>query len=279
MTDFSRFDDVCRRVESSVTTPESAVQEIQSIDFLSFDIDQIQRVQEASWLPDDTAVSIMKRWMRRQDEVLLELRAHLVVTPTISKDQLLTFIQAVRNPSLEPDLIVSDIIRQLATAGGTRAAVNPLTEKLITATASSELSEHKLADLFSFDPEKYFLTQSSGQQSFIVSLPPFLKVQLTAYKLRAPPKDANKRAQGGIQSWHLQASDDVKVFNVTLDLQTDNKDLQSAGAEKVFPIAQPGSFGFFRHFKLTQDAPNHQGNNSILLAEFDITGKLIICRE
>jgi hypothetical protein len=136
-----------------------------------------------------------------------------------------------------------------------------------------------LADLFAFDPEKYFMSQSTGSQWVQIGLPVFLKVQVRAYKLRAPPKDPAKKAQGGISSWHLQASDDPKNFNVTIDLQTDNKDLQSAGAEKVFTVPNAESFGFFSHFRLTQDGANHQNNNSILLAEFDISGVLIIVRE
>jgi hypothetical protein len=279
MGDFTQFDDICRRVEDNEMSSEDAIQAIKPINFIQFDIDQIQRVQDATWLPDETAVEIMKRWMRRQDEVLLKLRAYLVVTPTITKDQLLDFTQAVRNPSREPTLIVTDVFRRLATAGDTRDPVNPLIEKLITASASSELPDHKLSDLFSFDPDKFFVTQSSGSQWFIVSLPPFLKIQATAYKLRAPPKDASKKAQGGIASWHLQASDDIKNFNVTIDHQTESKQLQTGGAEAVFQVPPENNVGFFRHFKLTHSGANHQGNNSILLAAFDLTGELIICRE
>jgi hypothetical protein len=279
MGDFAQFDDVCRRVESSATTPDDAIQAIKSIDFIQFDIDQIQRVQDAQWLPDEIAVDIMKRWIRRQDEILLKLRAYLVVTPTITKDELLGFTQTVRNPSREPNLIVTDVFRRLATAGETREPVNPLVEKLITASASSELPDHKLADLFSFNPEKFFVTQSTGSQWFIVSLPPFLKIQVTAYKLKAPPKESSKRAQGGISSWHLQASDDIKTFSVTVDLQTENKVLQAGGSEGVFQVPRENNIGFYRHFKLDHRGANHQGNNSILLAGFDLTGELIICRE
>jgi hypothetical protein len=137
MKGFSEFDAICRSVEEDPTSVDNARAKIKDIDFLSFNIDEIQRVQDATWIRDEKAVDIMKCWMRRQDEILLKLRAYLVVTPTITKDQLLEFTQSVRNPSRQPDLIVTDIIRRLATAGGTRAAVNPYTEKLISAQVSS----------------------------------------------------------------------------------------------------------------------------------------------
>jgi hypothetical protein len=287
MGEYERFLDISERVRDGSLSPEQGMEQIKNpeIDFLRFDIDQIKGVQDAEWLSDEVAVNIMKSWMRRQNEILLELRAHLVVTPTIPKERLLEFTRAVRNPSQEPDLVVEDIIYSLATAGGTREPVNPLTEGLISAAASSELQDqsHRLPELFNFkrapgQPAPYYMSNSTAGQWITISLPPFLKAQVVSYKLKAPPRVEGKKAQGGISSWNLQASDDLKNFQVTLDIQTENKDLQNVDAVAVFPVRSDQK-GFYRHFRLTNAGQNHQNNLSIFLAGFDITGKLIICRE
>jgi len=280
MSGYELFLDICRRVESGELKADEGMSEIKDrkIQFLDFDIDQIQAVQNAAWLSDEVAVDIMKSWMRRQDEILLLLRAHLVVRPTISKDRLLEFTRAVRNPAQEPDLIVEDIIYQLATAGGTRDAVNPMEEGLITAVPSSELPDHRLCDMFSFQPGKYWLSQATQSQYVTITLPPFLKAHVVSYKLRGPPRAEGRKAQGGISSWTLYASNDEKNFQTTLDIRTENKDLLEADSVAVFPVTseQPG---YYRCFRLVNTGVNHQNNLSIFLAGFDLTGKLIICRE
>jgi hypothetical protein len=175
-------------------------------------------------------------------------------------------------------LIIEDIIRSIATAGGTRTAVNPVTEGLISAQASSEVGEHRVSELFDFvNSGKYFMSNAQQSQFVIVSLPSFLKLQVTAYTLGAPPLVENKKAHGGVSSWILEASDNPDAFQVVIDSRNDTRDLQGAGAVQTFSVSECP--GFYRHFKLTQTGPNHQGNLSIFLSRFDFSGKLTIHRE
>ena len=276
--DAQRFEELSKSVTSGSMTPESALAEVEKMNFLLFDIDDIELVQNADWLPDDVAVKIMKEWMHQQDEILLKLRAHLVLTPTISKDRLKEFTEAIRSPSNEPDLIIKDVIEQIATAGGTRDALNPLTNGLISCSSQSEIGDHPMAHLFSFEKGKYYMSNSVQGQYLTVSLPPFLQLQVTEYTLGAPPKREGQAAEGGMSSWQLEGSNDQKNW-VTIDLQSDNKDLRRADSVKTFAVAEPEKRGFFTHFKLTHTGENHQGNFSIHLSKFDLSGKLIIHKE
>jgi hypothetical protein len=121
------------------------------------------------------------------------------------------------------------------------------------------------------------MSNAQHGQFIIFSLPSFLKLEVTGYTLGAPPKSENKKAQGGMSNWILEGSDDPKNFQVLLDAQNDNKDLQYADAVKTFPIV--AKTGFYQHFRLTQTGPNHQANLSIFLGRFDLSGKLIIYRK
>jgi hypothetical protein len=281
MSSVELFAAICQEVTATGHTADGITDEItkrvKAINFDTFDIDDIKLVQDATWLPDDLAVDILKRWMRNQDQVLLKLRANLVVTPTIEKTTLLEFTRAIRKPSQEPSLIVEDVIQKLATAGGTREPVNPKEANLITATASSETPDHPLTHLFSVSVKEFFMSNSTQGQFIVVSLPPFLRLQLTSYRLGAPPKEENKKAVGGIGSWHLEGSNDVKNFQESLDEQSENRDLMDPEAVHVFPIADSHK-EFYQHFKLTNDGQNHQNNLSILLSAFDLSGVLVICK-
>lgn len=281
-SDAQRFNQISQDVKDGKMTVEAAVSELGSINFLLFNIDEIAAVQEASWLPDEVAVDIMKKWMRQQDTLLLELRAHLVLTPELTKERLQEFTQAIACPSNEPNIVIKNVIYSLATAGGTRPPVNPLKCGLISCTWASEISEHKVEDIFSFDSSsqgKYYMSNAAQGQFLTISLPPFLRLQLTEYTLGAPPKDPQKKAEGGINSWQLQGSNDLKNFQVTLDLQSENKDLKAPNSEHTFVIDEPEKKEFFRHFKLVQTGQNHQGNLSLYLSKFDLSGKLIIHKE
>lgn len=276
--DVETFKTVSGDVAAGKITPEEGVERISALNFLAFDIDDIQHVQQAAWLPDDVSVNIMKKWMRQQNQVLLSLRAFLVMTPTISKEQLMDFTRAIKSPSNEPDLTVENIIYQIATAGGTRAPVNPVEQELITCQCKSEVPDHDIAKLFTYKKGDFYWSNSVQGEYIIVSLPPFLKAQVSSYVLGSPPRSEGKKAEGGIMSWQLQGSNDGKNF-VSIDLVNNDKGLQTGGVEAKYEIADPAKAGYFSHFKLLNTGLNHQSNLSLYLSKFDISGKLLICKQ
>ena len=275
--DVEAFQNISNKVKEGALSPTEGEQQIKGLNFLSFDIDQIQLVQDATWLSDEFAVSILKGWMREQDRILLALRANLVITPEITKQRLLEFYEAARCPSHQPDLDVKNIIYLLATAGGTREYYNPIKYQLITYKISTDVErfQKSFEDLFESGPGHYYLSSPHQDEYFIISLPSFLKVQLSSYTLGAPPRLPQK-AQGGIQSWHLQGSND-EINWTTIDIQHEDPNLLLPDAVHEYPISEPK--GFFRSYKLTNMRPNHQGNLSIILGKFDINGQLLISKE
>lgn len=270
------FEDISKKVKNGEMSPQAGEDACKSLNFLSFDIDQIQLVQDADWMSDEMAVTILKSWMRQQDNMLLELRSNLVLTPEITKQRLEEFLSAACNPSLHPDLCIKEIIHQLATAGGTRAYYNPVKFNLITFKlgTSTEGYQKAFQNLFEEKPIPY-ISSSRLDEYFIITLPSFLKVELHSYILSAPEK-LEQKFQGGIRNWYIQGSNDELNWT-TLDIQNENLDLNQPNSVKEFVIERP--HGFFRSFKLTNVRKNHQGNFSIILGKFDISGKLIISKE
>ncbi|OHT16755.1 hypothetical protein TRFO_41608 [Tritrichomonas foetus] len=277
------FLSICEEYQSSNQIDDDrnqAISKLQSVDFMRFDINSIKRVQDAQWIPNDLAVNILKKWMRQQDQLLLEMRAYLIFNPAVSKVRLQEFATAIQSPSTPVNIIVENIIEKIATAGGARNFVNPLEQRLIIAKQSVESSmgsSHPLKNLFDLNDETYFVSQSTNNISLIISLPPFMKANLTAYTMKGPPR-LQQSKQGGPANWILQGLSKPDDFSdaVTIDQQNNNTDLRDPNSEKTFNVKQKG---YFRHFRLLNTEKNHQDSFSIILRGFDITGTLIINRD
>lgn len=275
----AKFDDISSKVEKKEMTVEEALVAIKDIDFNLFTIDDIESVQNASWLPDQEAVNIMKGWMRLQDQVLLELRAFLVVTPEITKDMLITFVKAAKIPSQVPSLTVENVINKLATAGGAREFKNPVTAGLIQIENSPK--DSRAADLYKIfdpDPKNYYLSSPQQQSAIIITLPPFLKIQIEKYQIGTPKGSSSKK--GGLQSWVLEVTDDITASNWKKQIAQvqNNTQLMTDNTTVTFDVDDPKA-GFYRHIRLMSTGQSHLGNLSMVLKNFDITGKLIISKD
>ena len=278
MSIVDQFRDISNKVNSKELTVEAALEQIKNINFNLFSIDDIELVQKADWLPDQEAVNIMKGWMRLHDQVLLQLRAFLVVTPEITKDQLITFVKAVQIPSQVPSLTVENIIHKLATAGGAREFKNPVTAGLITIDNYPKDRTNTLYKIFEPNPEEYYLSSPQAQSSVTISLPPFLKVQIEKYQIGTPK--VNQTKKGGIQSWVLEVTDDPTASSWKKQIATVQNDQQLAKENVTVTYeADNKEAGFYRHIRLVSTSQSHIGNLSLVLRDFDITGKLIISKD
>jgi len=268
---------VCEKISKGELSVEEALAEIKDIDFLQFSIDDIKLVQDAKWLPDKETVSILRSWMRHQDQVLLEMRAYLVLTPSIGKDRLIEFIESIKTPSLKTNMGIQNIFYTIATAGGTRSFINPAEYGLVTVDAIPKISDaKKLFSLFSQDPNDFLSTSPQQNTSFTVGLPPFLKVQVESYTLGTPAQPGNKK--GGLQGWLLQGSNDPNVFTKTIDQVNGDKQLEDEKKLATYSVSNPNA-GFFRYIRLTSTSQNHLGNLQIIARGFDVSGLLIIAKE
>ena len=274
-----QFRAISSKVQNKEIDVPTALQQIKDINFLLFSIDDMKAVQDAEWLPDQEAVNIMKSWMRLHDQVLLQLRAFLVVTPEITKDQLITFVKAVQIPSQVPSLTVENVIYKLATAGGAREFKNPITYGLITAETHPKdpNKANELYKIYGPDPTDHYLSSPQQQSAVIISLPPFLKIQIEKYQIGTPKSQSTSGKKGGLQSWVLEVSDDMTNYKQIATVQN-NTDLAQENITHTFD-ADDKTAGFYRHIRLMSTSQSHLGNLSLVLKNFDITGKLIIAKD
>ena len=278
MSIVEQFRDISNKVVSKELSVEAALEQIKNINFNLFSITDIELVQKADWLPDQEAVNIMKGWMRLHDQVLLQLRAFLVVTPEITKDQLITFVKAVQIPSQVPSLTVENVIHKLATAGGAREFKNPVVAGLITIDNFPKERTNTLYKIFEPNPEEYYLSSPQQQPSITISLPPFLKIQIEKYQIGTPK--VNQTKKGGLQSWVLEVTDDPSASTWKKQIATVQNDQQLAKENVTVTYeADNKEAGFYRHIRLVSTSQSHAGNLSMVLRDFDITGKLIISKD
>ena len=242
---------------------------------MSFDIDQMKLVQDADWLPDELSVRIMKGWIRHQDELLLKLRANLILNPKISKDQLLNYIKSISSPTSqnEQELIVENVIEKIGSAGDTREYLNPLQYNLIYAETSNKVPKpsNDLSMLFDMKDSTYFSSEPAKGASFTIVLPHFLKLRMTSYTLWSPKKE--KENSGGPSNWVVYGSNDKKDFRDILDSQCGNNDLILSNSKKSFNV---NTEHYYRCFKFVLTGTNHLNNLTIHLQRFDLSGILII---
>lgn len=283
------------------TICEEAISQIKQINFLSFDINDIQILQKADKLPVRLVVPIYRAWIHQQEKTLSQIRGHVLATPMISKDRLIRFLNVLGNPSKPCDLVVENILLKMSQGGGIhdRKPINlidPNPEKSILTFGQSTLpGSIKYETIqYLFDPNvdsynaenpdnpHYFSTDSLSESFLIIGLPSYMKVNLKSYKLKAPPYLPHQKAQGGPQSWSIYGSNnwtpstqERKEDNwKKLDIQIENTDLAEPSAEHVFMVDQ--SNNFYRFFKIKNDGKNHQENFALSLSGFDISGNVVI---
>lgn len=272
---------------------QQALNQLGAIDYSKFNINEIQVVQNAEDLPDDLAVNILKGWMRRQDDLLLNLRGNLIYSPKVSKERLEQFVAMMKCPTREckNDLVVENILFKIATGGGLRSesAVplidpNNFANGIIRFDQSSAGNDAKsdVQSLLDFKKETYYHNKTNKDPYFIIGLPPFMKVRLTSYKLIAPPKLSDRTAQGGSKNWDFFGSNDwneIRTGNPTkIHSAVSDMKLHEASSEGIYNV-ELGDDQYFRYFKFASTGQNHQGSPEIFLSGFDISGNIIICRE
>lgn len=270
-----------------------ACHKLEQLDYTKFDIDDIKVVQSAEKLPDDLAVSILKGWMRRQDDLLLNLRGNLIYTPRVKKERLEQFVKMMRCPTSDckNNLIVENILYQIATGGGLRNAdavplIDPsnLENGIIRFEHSkvSGSSDSDVQNLLDFKKETYYHNRVTKDPFFIIGLPSFMKVRLTKYKLIGPPQLSDRKTQGGPKNWEFFGSndwDEIKNRNPQrIDLISNDTNLREPNAEHDYEVTQNDD-QYYRYFKFVSTGMNHQGSLEIFLSGIDLTGNIIICRE
>lgn len=279
----SRFEEIYNDKDSfdsdGKITPD-AIKSIREIDFTLLNIDEISVIEKADRLPDDLALEILKRWMHKQNDVLSNIRGKLLYTGNVEVDHFKQFIEAMKCPSISCDCVVENILYQIATGGGTLKEpaelinLNDSSLGLIDYDQTkSNFRNDQIKNLFDFNPETFYIGPSLENSYVTITLPPFLKVNLTSYELRGPKK-MDRNEQGGIKSWKIYGFNQSEN-KVLLDAVDNNNDLSSPYSSKKF-VVKNNENQYFRNFQILNSGLNHQNNQSIILSGFDISGNLII---
>ena len=87
----------------------------------------------------------------------------------------------------------------------------------------------------------------------------------------------DRNEQGGIKSWKIYGFNQSEN-KVLLDAVDNNNDLSSPYSSKKF-VVKNNENQYFRNFQILNSGLNHQNNQSIILAGFDISGTLLIVND
>jgi hypothetical protein len=270
--EFQRFGAIAKQVSSGSLSPEEGLQQFLQIKYAEFDLAEIQQLLSAEWLPLSERVSRVRNWLSVQDCRLLQMRAWLFANPApLPKARLMNeFLPGLQSPSTPLDLNVTDIVRTLATCGGTQEFVNPLKAKLIQAKTVPASDETELASFFD-DKRFKFLGPSKPDSALRITLPPFLLAQLSSYVLEYDPETSSGEVvAGSLKSWDLSGFLDNEKEEL-IDRKEDNNQLRELGVKVEFKVEPKG---FFRTFQIKTTAPDHQGGYSFHLTAFRLTGSL-----
>jgi hypothetical protein len=283
----SVFKQLCTDVEQGKITSQDAVVKLDTIPVIELDIDCIEALGNANWIPDEKASQLMRDWVKAQDQVIDEVASSLFVRPVVDAAKCKTYLKGLLTPSnhtLEP---MDNIIYQIATSGNDSKYLytSPVASGLITvSTRSAPVENHELELIFDrpiTQPAlKYFLSQASKDEWIEISLPPFLRAQIHSYTILGPPKIQDGSKQGGMRSWVLQGWNGSGEWN---DLHTvlDDPALNREDARATYYIqmgTSTGDDGFYRHFRIMQKKEGWRGNASICLGGIDFNGKLLVCK-
>ena len=143
------------------------------------------------------------------------------------------------------------VVNFIATHGGRRAFVNPYTEGVINAYASSTASGHISAVLTpKFSPEGTFATgwPETGRSSFIAFDFCDYEVLPSQYTLG----HAWEHAQNYIRSWSLRASEDNYKWDI-LAKHSNDDNIQEGHEVATFKLVPQETLKFYRYFMIRME--------------------------
>jgi hypothetical protein len=265
------FADVASAVASG-SSFDSVRDSLNAIDFLSFTIEDLGKVQSAEWLPSEAKVAILRQWVRAQDSLLEELHGRVLLTGSLPVQETLSLFNILGAPATAGNSgILTNIFERLATAGGMRPFTNPALTGIISVDIvphpEEPVGESEFGVYRAFDgnEQTFYRSASATSRLIQIGLPPFLKVKLTSYTIGAPVPS--------LKSWKLEAAADSKGPWELIDAQTVSSELNGKGKKATFQV---DGKDYFRYFRLEQVDQNHQGNLSIHWRTIDISGIVVV---
>jgi hypothetical protein len=251
-----------------------------AIDFLSFSIKDIKEVEDAAWIPPEVKASKLRQWIRTQDAIISQIQGYLALRASVSKDEVKAVADAIGSPSTAgASFVVENIFEKLATGGGTRAFINPAEHGLITVEVDKMTNEpapdadNGVYKAFDGNAATWYRSAAARDRWIKITLPPFLKVELTSYTLASKVP--------GLVSWVLRRSLDGKDTWEDVDSVSGSDAFHDADKQAVWPEPRKRAFpvaakGYGRVFLLKQTDDSAQGNASIYLGSIEFAGRVLI---
>ena len=263
------FNSISESVQNNELKIDEACEKLKKLDFNLLSLDEIEAFEDSEWIPDDLYVSILRGWMKNQDEKLNKIIAYLTTTKTIQYNQMITFIESVFRPSHSLAIYVKNIIKKLGIGGGTRNYQNPAELGIIKLSSNFEptIQKFKLINLLSGKKEDSFHSVPKSGANFKISFPGYLRISLHSYKICIPDDSF------GLKSWVLQGSNDGEHWE-EIASEFENETLRAKGSKAIFKVETiPKPFNSFQF--INKDA-TWANNYSIIMSKFDLNGELYL---
>lgn len=282
---YKEFVAIMEKHKSGELNDEKSFEGLKKIDFSllsSFEINKVSDSIDAPWIPRQFAANVLKNWMRKQDQVLDEIRSYLFFNPSVKNTDVKNYVSSIDNPSkCNPDnFIIENIIEKLGTAGGTRSIKdnNPVKLGLIKVEATVNLSPSvRLENLFDLQEDTFLQTISAPDASIIIEFPSFMKVKLTGYTLWSIGKIKTKQESSAPKTWVINGSNDLNLPWTTIQRVTEQDEnvmlLKDFDQKATFNVPNNNEFFHYFQFKVIS---NHSANQCIQLKRFDMNGIVLI---
>lgn len=264
------FNSIDEKVRSEQIGIEEAAAQIENLDFNSLSFDEIQVVEDADWIPDRLYVKIMRSWMKNQERNMNHIISYLTMTNSVGKDQMVSFVDAVFKPQNALSLEIDNIFEKIATGGGNREYTSPVSLGLIKVESPVDFPAEafKLHNIFSGNPTKFFKSIAKPKASFMIELPPYMKVILKSYKIRSPPQFK------GPKSWIIQAQNEQGVW-IDIATEKNTTELNAQNSEATFQVTSTSDVAY-SSFQFINLELTHDNSYALTISSFDISGIVIL---
>jgi hypothetical protein len=142
---------------------------------------------------------------------------------------------------------------------------------IVTATASSVTDTttkyHPMRTL-DLEADSLFCTQNMPNQWVCYDFHD-ARIRPTHYAIRS--RSEGWRNSQNLRSWVLEGRNDGEDWAL-IDEQTDNPDLKSSNARRLYPVTAVNDY---RYLRISQTGRNHAGTEQLSFSGFEIFGELV----
>lgn len=272
ISQYPKFEEISQKVNKEISKEEGE-KLLEKIDFTTFSRKEILKFSESEWISDEAAAKYLDVWENADNETSLQIRAYVLLTNIIDKETLQKIVESTNSCRTDLNIVVNDILNNLATANGTREFMNPLAVNVIKAwidPQDPQISQQGILNLFDGNPLTY-LEASSMNHSIIIQLPSWLRVRMTSYKISSPNN------KGGIKTWTIYGSNDLSKWELISSVVDDDK-LSYPQVENTYPVDEHCPNLYFNSFKISTKT-NHNNGKTFIASSFDFSGKVTLNQE